>query len=382
MAHALAIFEENGKGTGKAALDRLPDSELRKLSELCNGGSLVVAPSTATRSELVGAVLRWKARVAKQHCRSPAGKENETQKAPIEENDSPPSTPRPQNRVVRPAFEPARAQIRIVSFNTLKLRVDDPELEASWEEVFDLLASADVVVLQEVPSAASAVSKRVGKVLQEVQYRSGGTGWDVRTSKPIGKMKGEIHVVLAKAPLVVAGASTLQEAGGAPFCHCPLIVHLRGGPALQEKELVVTSVHMPPVSRQRERCVQTKALLSLYKSSSSTRQDTPFTDKGARDAGRPSAVHVLCGDWNCPMASDEALLQFLGSDYVALLGTGACTTVGGKQYDNFVVSRNLASHFELSSGVERLAFLQNSSAKVKGLSDHSPIRLDLVPHPT
>ena len=399
MNTADAIFEAGGEGVGRVALERLDDAELRKLCALCNGGKVRVDATSAPKDALVGAVLRWKCRRSRE--RSAVAPEEDPQHAPVPpsssttapaENEEPTSPASPisparalaalqhaSHSVVAAAFQPSRPRLRLVSFNSLKLRVDDPALADAWAATFDYLACADVVALQEVPSGASAASLRVGKVLQELQTRSG-QEWDVRTSRPVGSVKGEIHVVLAKAPLVVETASTLAEANGAPLSHCALIVHLKGGPVLGEKSLVVTSVHMPPVSRQRERCLQTKALLSLYKSSASTRQGTPFSDKGARDARRPVAAHVLCGDWNCPMASDEAAQAFLGGEYVALLGTGAVTTVGGKQYDNFVASRNLAAHFEVSSGVDRLSCLQNSSTGQKGLSDHSPIRLDLVAH--
>ena len=385
MQTADELFASCAEGAGRSALSRLSDSELRKLCSLCDGGKVRVDAERASREEQIGAVLRWKCRKAregKEHARAeefPASAPAVASEPPISPAKAMAALQHASRVVVAHAFQPSRPRLRVVSFNSLKLRVDDPLLADAWTAAYEYLSCADVVALQEVPSGASAASLRVGKVLQELQTRSG-KEWSVRTSRPIGSVKGEIHVVLAKAPLVVEAASTLAEANGAPLSHCALIVHLKGGPVLGSKSLVVTSVHMPPVNKQRERCVQTKALLSLYKASASTRQGTPFSDKGARDARRPVAAHVLCGDWNCPMASDEAAQAFLGGEYVALLGTGAVTTVGGKQYDNFVASRNLSTHFEVSSCVDRLSCLQNSSTGQKGLSDHSPIRLDLVAH--
>lgn len=280
-------------------------------------------------------------------------------------------------KTLSPLIETADLELKVVSFNALKLRIFDEALVADWAALAAEFATADVVVLQEVP--AGSAQSRVDALCAQMEAASGEL-WISVMSEPSGPGNPEVHAALVRAPLEVHKIATLHRIDGASMDHAPLALLLRGHDALATCDLVVVSVHLPPRGRQRQREEQLRALLRGYETRSDVRLDMPLTDQGARDArAARSCAHIITGDFNCAVGADLYRSLVAGA-YDVLLGNGAATSAGEHNYDNFVTSANLKSHFEVGSGVLRLSRPQKSSAGKKGVSDHHPIYVKLSPH--
>ena len=132
---------------------------------------------------------------------------------------------------------------------------------------------------------------------------------------------------------------------------------------------------LPPENRARERDIQISKLIASYRNDSSTRADTPFTGKGAKDAKLPFVSHVIGGDWNTFVGCER--YQANKHDFDVLFGEGIKTTSGNRPFDNFLTSRDTRNIYTISSRVLELRRPQNSRLSIIGLSDHSPILLEM-----
>ena len=372
---ASSLLAEGLVGKGRVWLNKLDIDVLRELAAACDGGVVPLGDvKSASREDMVGAVCRWKNRQSKKE-EGPASERPSVARSP-----APAPAPAPASAAAASGagvLAERADSVLIYSFNALKLRIDAEDLQGEWEGLLLIFARADVVVMQEVPAETAVRVRRVQRVLQRLKDASG-SEWTVTLSAASGPGPLEVHALFCKAPLTVDRSTTLATAAACTLAHAPLVVALRGG-ALRDMELVLTSVHLPPKAKERQRDAQLRSLCDLYRTSACARLSTPLTDEGAKSARRAPTVHVLAGDWNLALAH-EAARPLVGDGFDVLLGTGAKTTSGRQQFDNFLVSRNTRNHFEIGSGVLRLSRLQNLSQGVRGLSDHSPIWMSLRVH--
>ena len=167
--------------------------------------------------------------------------------------------------------------------------------------------------------------------------------------------------------------------------HAPLIATIEDGRFGGElRKLNVVGVHLPPsgdAKRRSARDEQLRALLRDYTLQSSLRLHQPFTNRGARDAGRRQncVAHLICGDFN----ANSLELRELGADahgWQLALGS-VRTSGGGASYDNFLVGRDALDHLTAGARVLSLAAHANFGRGEEGVSDHSPVVLQLTEVP-
>ena len=269
-----------------------------------------------------------------------------------------------------------RHELRIVSFNSLKLRTGKAGLEEQWLMLIATLATFDVVVIQEVPAetAIKELEKKRAYLLKAAFEHHSGDEWNIALSEPCGPGNLEVHVALVRKPIEIIMSCTNRTACGVPIDHAPLTFKIFDDRfhSKQDKFWVISSVHFPPKTREKDRDVQITAFLKEYERESAFRLDTPFTPKGAKDAKKPTAHHLIAGEFNAYVGHYELQNYGFGEP---LLGESVSTSVGGQAYDNFVISQHTASKFTFGSDVLELNMPANTSKGEDGLSDHHPIVL-------
>jgi endonuclease/exonuclease/phosphatase family metal-dependent hydrolase len=269
-----------------------------------------------------------------------------------------------------------RYSLKICAFNALKLRLDREDLKDDWKELIaDFAVDMDVIVLSEVRASNVLFQRRAVGLLERLNL-AGERAWSLAASESSGPGIPELHVILCKSPVVVLRHQTLSTIGSIHMDHSPfsaLLEDSRPGGG----RFVVTSVHLPPESRSRERDVQIVRLLEMYGKTgeASIRLDTPFTTKGAKDAKTSFVAHILAGDWNSYMGDPRYDVRKQG--FEVLFGDNTKTTAGKKSFDNFLLSEDTRNHYTISAKVLELLVHQNSRKSIIGLSDHSPIFLEL-----
>ena len=193
---------------------------------------------------------------------------------------------------------------------------------------------------------------------------------------PLADTKREVHVVFAKAPVVLEErCCTHAELGGQAMGHAPFTVVAHVPFLSKAPRLALTSVHLPPSSRAAHRDVQARALLSHYPPAVRAALGLPFSLQGARDARAPPVAHVLCGDFN----ADLDTLEALGAtpDRGWRVGLAVPTSAGGKPYDNFVFNDAALKLFALGFDVLAPTQFQNSAKGEFGVSDHAAVVMRL-----
>lgn len=271
----------------------------------------------------------------------------------------------------------SRHELRICSFNSLKLRTGKAGLEEQWLWLIATLSTFDVVLVQEVPSegAIKNVESTRAYLLKTAFEHHSGDAWDIILSEPCGPGNLEVHVALVRNPIVIVSSCTNTSAGGVSLDHAPLTLKVRDDRFKNEGDRlwVLTSVHFPPKSRARHRDAQITAFLKEYEQQAAFRLDTPLSEKGAKDARQPTVHHVVCGDFNCYVGN--------GFDLDArgfappLLGEHVSTSAGGQAYDNFLMSKFGRNKFSMDADVLELLMPAVSCKGIDGVSDHSPIVL-------
>jgi hypothetical protein len=229
----------------------------------------------------------------------------------------------------------------------------------------------DVVILSEVSAHQRRPSSRVDDVLERMNRVS---AWKVTLSRPSGVRAQEVHVMFYRDHLEIVRQQTLTQIGDTRMDYAPLTVLFRdsrngGG------EFVLTGVHMPPEGRRLERDVQIGKLLSAYSSEAAVRLNTPFTMKGAKDARASFVSHIIAGDWNAWVGDTRYECEKNG--FLALFGQGVSTSSGKKPFDNFLISKDTMHAHTIGSRVMELQTPHNSRLSMIGVSDHSPIALEL-----
>jgi endonuclease/exonuclease/phosphatase family metal-dependent hydrolase len=272
-----------------------------------------------------------------------------------------------------------RHELRICSFNSLKLRTGKMGLEDQWLWLLATLATEDVVLIQEVPAQQTLRDgeKTRAEVFKELLEHHSGDTWTMVRSEPCGPGNLEVHEALVRHPIEVISYCTNRTACGVPLDHAPLTLKLKDARFKHEgdRTWVLTSVHFPPKSRARDRDVQINAFMKAYEREAAFRLDTPLTEKGAKDARKPTAHHLVCGDFNCHPGSGFELAS--RGFAPPLLGEHVSTSAGGEAYDNFIVSTFGANKFSFDADVLELAVPAVPCKGQDGISDHSPIVLKI-----
>ena len=267
----------------------------------------------------------------------------------------------------------SKHRIRVIAFNSLKLRIDKEELKSQFKTLVSAFAQADVLLVSEVPAGGAKTSNRATELRQMLE--SHGAKWEMVASQPSGPGTPEVHLVLAKHPVRVVKQVTTSSVNGVSLDHAPLTALIQDDRFGNFNKFVVTSVHFPPESRARQRDQQLSNFMAAYSQEATLRCDTPFTEAGARDARGSLPSHVVAGDFNSWVGDEKYALDKHG--YEVLLGKNVPTTSGVRSFDNFVLSKHTRDNFAVSATVLELETPQKSCKGVIGISDHSPIMLVL-----
>jgi len=291
-----------------------------------------------------------------------------------------------------------RHKLRVVAFNSLKLRLYAEELMEQWGLLMQTFSQFDVILVSEVPAEPNVKhldqTRAFGMkhLLDMYSHDAAGRGedeaiedlWQMAISTPSGPGNLEIHTAFVKRPVELLRFSTNFEAmGGVTLDHAPLCCVVKDGrfESADDQTWALSSVHFPPKARHRQRDEQLKAFLGAYSTSSDFRGKTPFNPKGAKDARVACVHHVIAGDFNCYPAEDEFQLKKHGFA-PPLLGESISTSAGSQAYDNFLVCEDTEKSFALNRTVLELETHHDPSSGTKGLSDHSPILLSIQEMPT
>ncbi len=427
-----ALVESNLHGIGDARLRAHSDADLRRLLERMTVDAQVAASVPDDTDALVEAILAQKRSVDKKKKRE--SKTATTTKAAQTGEDVATARWRALARGLHrqcaavqfvhvqdndlPVAVHAPVQLKICSFNALKMRLTDPGkfLDGSarptdknglladgmlllqhWQALASIMAGFDVVVMQEIPGNEKLREERIA--VFSTMLANGtteGREWSCVHSIPSGKAGGpkECHVAFVKSPLVIEKVQTWKSAGVAPSVlldYAPLQI-LVANPERPNFKLCVTSVHLPPskpAERARQRDAQLNALLKSYWEEVRANWNLAHTRKGAKDAGKAKAleevVHVIAGDFNVfpgivdadAEGTEIERFKLTRNDFVCTVPESAATSVGGKNYDNLLVDATAHKKYLPHGAVMRLVKPQNSAAGTIGLSDHSPVTLTI-----
>jgi endonuclease/exonuclease/phosphatase family metal-dependent hydrolase len=274
----------------------------------------------------------------------------------------------------------SRHQLKIMSFNSLKMRVGRVGLQEQWLAFSAMMGEFDVVCMSEVP--AKNAKERAETLLQLIKScfakseDCDAPEFELHISEPCGPGNLEVHVAFVRKPLKVLATQTLTVVEGVKMDHAPLQLVLEDPRFALSKQLVLTHVHMPPSGRKADRDMQLRLLLRCYPNQAALRGDTPFHPKAAKERKREEVTHVICGDFNVYPSHNEYALEKHGwAD--PLLPERVSTSAGSMSYDNFLIDRHAASRLSTFSDVLELMMPQNSSKGEIGLSDHDPIVLTI-----
>lgn len=370
MADCESIVKSGFKGVGDKKLRAMEGSLLKELAEAVGSKP----KDDATVDEMVKEIMKYK-RSAKKQTPSTKPKEADSSNQQDDAECRVDESEGPVSSRTRSSIFKERRVLRICAFNSLKLRLDREGLEDDWEELFDEFADMDLLLVSEVRASKTLFQKRALQMIAILERKSG-LKWGLSVSEASGPGIPEVHVVLAKHPIALLRSLTLMEINSVKMAHAPHVVMVDPYPGSKDlPRIVVTSVHMPPEGKRHERDTQITKLIHTYAEESAVRLDTAFTDKGARDARQRPVVHVIGGDFNAWVGDPIYGVEKSGFEYV--FGKRTDTTAGGRAFDNFIISDNTRNHYSVSSRVLEFSRPQNSARGQIGLSDHSPILLEL-----
>ena len=354
---ATNILNNGMKGKGAKKLGDL-DTEVLRIMVNHIGATV---SSSASKEDLVATLLKKKRKDAKQ------SRMLQSQEVVVSE-----ATCKSALTPLTRSVWKRRYTLNVCAFNALKLRLNKEELLSDWNELVDDFANRmDVLMLSEVLASSDMRSERVDGLLKRMNEIN---QWNVTCSESSGPGAPEMHVMFYREHLTVLRRQTLKQLGVVQMDHAPFSVRFHdsrpGG-----NEFVLTSVHMPPESRGRQRDIQINKLLSSYGTEASSRLDTPLTTKGAKDAGVQFVAHIIGGDFNAFVGDARYGADKLG--FETTFGKGISTSSGQKAYDNFLISNDTRNYYTIGSNVLELQTMQNSRRSIIGISDHSPIFLQL-----
>lgn len=391
------LVEKNLKYVGEKRLMVMKEDNLKCIAALMRKEGDDEIAGEIPKIELVNYILGKKEeRIAQEKKKSPLSQESAAkiiQKAiktvaEAKPETTTPTTPTTQTTTV----VKKRHKLRVVAFNSLKLRLSVIGLEEQWLGLMKEFSKFDVILVSEVPEEAKikdVTQKRaylMKLLLDANSHELSGRGdddavddlWQIAISKPSGPGNQEVHVVFAKKPVEILKFTTNFNANGTALDHAPLCVIVKDErfeePA--NRTWSFSSVHFPPKARARERDAQIKAFLSAYSTNAEFRCDTPFTTKGAKDAQMDIVHHVVAGDFNC--FPDPETFELKKNGFAPpLLGECVSTSAGGSAYDNFIVCTKTEQSFVLNRTIFELEMVNKPADGSYGVSDHSPIMLSI-----
>lgn len=348
------------KGFGEVKLGRLTDDEINTLTR-----RLIPNSTFDTRKKRLDAILAAKRRHALETKRTT----KMVLESVVEFNNPVPS------RSCVSAFAPETASLKVVAFNSLGLRFVQQEARMlnGFKSLTTRFADADVIMLSEV--VPMSVGTRID-ALRTGMSTDSGEQWTFSVSTParggLSDGKIECHAVLVKAPLRVSDARTQLSAEGCKLDYSPYTVAISGHSleyAGKPVDVLLTSVHMPPAARHGARDRQLKALLSAYECLSEMRMNKPFSIIAAKEQKAPPCVHALMGDFNRHPS------EMASQSWTTLLPKSTKTSSGGKPLDNIVLNADAMQMLNVRWDI--LALAQYAKPGILGLSDHSPVHLEL-----
>ena len=337
-------------------------------------------------------------------------------KAAAELEPPPPPEPKEKQQAA-PTDEPLvvqKHQLRICSFNALKLRLSNPtgkalneddddentvgykgsdegeQLTRKWLMLAAVMSSYDVIVMQEIPGRKALCEARM-KVFHDMLHLatepdSQWTAVHSRVSGKDGKTEGpgaEVHVAFVKSPVKIVQVDTLHKVGATRLDYAPLQLLLHdprfADPA--DRDYVLSSVHLPPRDRADARDDQLSALLRHYSAvdTSEYRMQKPFRPNKETKC---VPMHIIAGDFNAFPgkldANGEEVYGLTKAGFVTKVPEGVATTPSGQHYDNFLTPEWCDDQRIVGAGVLQLTSEQNSREGKIGLSDHWPITLTIL----
>ncbi len=330
----------------------------------------------------------------------------------------PPPPPEPKEKQgAAPTDEPLvveKHQLRICSFNALKLRLSNPtgkapneddddensvgykgsdegeQLTRKWLMLAAVMSSYDVIVMQEIPGRKALCEARM-QVFHDMLHLATEpdrqwTAVHSRVSGKDGKTEGpgaEVHVAFVKSPVKMVQVDTLFKVGATRLDYAPLQLLLHdprfADPA--DRDYVLSSVHLPPRDRADARDDQLSALLRHYSAmdTSEYRMQKPFRPNKETKC---APMHIIAGDFNAFPgkldANGEEVYGLTKAGFVTKVPEGVATTPSGQHYDNFLTPEWCDDQRIVGAGVLQLTSEQNSREGKIGLSDHWPITLTIL----
>jgi endonuclease/exonuclease/phosphatase family metal-dependent hydrolase len=369
-----ALVASNLKGWAEARLQKLADNQLVELAVAMGAAERGKHSLPEGKLSLIKAILQRKKELGKERAPSPL-----TREVAKEQEEAALLLQAKVKSKYRGVFV-SRHQLKIMSFNSLKLRTGRAGLQEQWIAFAAMMGEFDIVLMSEVP--AKQAKERSQMLIQLIQScfasedDTPAPTWSLHVSEPSGPGNPEVHVAFVRSPLKVIETQTLAEVDGVGMDHAPFQLLVEDPRFELSKKLVITHVHMPPKNRATDRDTQLKKLLHAYPLMANVRSHMPFDTKAAKERNMDEVTHVLCGDFNVyPDPNNYQLASKGWAD--PLMPERVSTSSGGKAYDNFIIDRHAASRCSTFSDVMELAIAQNSSTGEIGLSDHDPIVLTL-----
>lgn len=307
--------------------------------------------------------------------------ENDTKASPVDENASTAKTSKemdPNRKVIKPP----RHELRIMAFNSLKLRVGDERLAIQWLKLVERMSTNDIVLISEVPSGQA--TDRVSTMTKMLASVSG-VPWTAVTSQASGTSNAnankDVHAAFIRDGVELKSYKTLWTVGGTDLDYAPLQINVVDRRFEKPVEFVCTSVHFPPLrrkSRGTERDIQVAAFLNTYPKEADARMNKPFTNQAAKEVRCDPIVHIVGGDWNIFPAAVDNVDMLPWKTYV---GSQVATSAGRQSFDHFVVNAEAGDSYSISWDLVELTWQQHSAKGQIGLSDHHPIELTVKEMP-
>lgn len=275
-------------------------------------------------------------------------------------------------------FRESGPKLRVISLNTLGLRMNDEDSRCRWlQAAHELSQMADVIFLSELTPGSLKINMPMFKDAL-------GDGWGLVVSEAsAGGANGkkiEHHACLTRSPLFVSAYHTVHALQGARQDYGVFVVKLGGHQLTRDGasvNVVISSVHMPPAKRAAARDAQLMRLLTLYPHQSALRHETPFSIQGSKDARRQHAAHVIIGDFNRHPAELIEQRPSLAQQWRILVPRSCSTSAGGGSLDNIIISKDAQELLRVSWDVIRPRELANSRQSIKGISDHCATSVEL-----
>lgn len=358
---------------------------------------------------------RWQRFVRKLHVRAALKdllRDAEEEAKEDDERENAPPDP-----ILRPL------ELNVITFNALKLRLPEANVQGEafedrdtllvhWKALADVMAECEVILMQEVPGNHAKREAVINQFLYLLHAATEpGKHWTYVHSLPAGKGgisppsgHADVHAAFVKQGIEIQACTTWTHAktrdGAAEVAldYCPLMLLLRDNrEGANRQRFVVTSVHLPPVSRKRDRDLQLPALLHGYGAqvrgcAAFSKHRISAPPEGARQRGAERVLHIIAGDFNVYPGLTEPREKCDGSNpdpreakqvyglsaagFVTTLAECTATSSGLKHYDNVLVDHHTHSRYVCYSTTLRLRRQHKNSGpdKKHGLSDHNPVK--------